>query len=695
MRREELCRVGLRISLVSLLLLVKTFFLCGQIKWDGGAGDGAWNNPLNWAGDNLPISTDDVILDNTFVQGSYKVTMPAGNVSVSIKTVSIIPALPDSITLELPKTNTISPGLQVTGSGFPLIIKDRGTLINASGSGTGASVVVADSIKIENGGCYIHRTARAHAALVMSLSKAPGTEEGIFWFDVPDVSSTISLSNRTFGKLRLSAFSAGGSLNYTAASTQKIRVRSDLVIDVGVKLNLNCSDTFHISRDLLQVGGTLNLSSSSRLLVMAVGGRIDVAAGGLVTETGSALPVLLLNGSASQTISFEGSLTNQVVIRLNNSSGVSLQHPLNISYLFDLKKGRITTDASNLLTITAGASILADSLKLDTYVNGPIRFEGLSSNYRLVPVGGSGELRWIALKRATGSFTLSYHRADGRLIDERVVDVHHISGQEYWDVKAENGSSSADVELSFNDANQSRVTDLSSLHVARLTTNGWVDAGSQLTHGSAGGRGSVVSDLQQFSLPGASNLFTLASSDPNQNPLPLLNTVVEVQPGPHEFILQFHATGCFKVELQRREPGTEFRRIDIKQYGQHTSEDRIDSFKIAGSTVGTVYRLAYFAIDSVIRFSRELMFKSAEDLDFECRMTLYNEQLKLRLNVPGSMDISLAVYDLSGRLLLRKLLVIQKGRQLVSVPLELNRQRLIVVRLGWQRGQSSVILPVR
>src|SRR6476661_10232377 len=109
MRSVELCRVGLRISLVSLLLLVKAFFLCGQIKWDGGAGDGAWNNPLNWAGDNLPISTDDVILDNSFVPGSYKVMLPTGNVAVAIKSLSIIPALPDSITLELPKTNTVSP----------------------------------------------------------------------------------------------------------------------------------------------------------------------------------------------------------------------------------------------------------------------------------------------------------------------------------------------------------------------------------------------------------------------------------------------------------------------------------------------------------------------------------------------------------------------------------------------------------
>src|SRR6478736_4337189 len=163
MGRVMLRFVGLRISLVSLLLLVK-IFLCGQIKWDGGAGDGQWSNPVNWTGDILPTTSDDVILDNSFSSSSYKVSFAPGNVSVSIRSIVIAPSPTDSIVLELPKSNTISPGLQLTGSVYPLIIKNRGTLINASGSTSGASILVADSIRIENGGTYIHRTSRAHAA---------------------------------------------------------------------------------------------------------------------------------------------------------------------------------------------------------------------------------------------------------------------------------------------------------------------------------------------------------------------------------------------------------------------------------------------------------------------------------------------------------------------------------------------------
>ena len=47
-------------------------------------------------------------------------------------------------------------------------------------------------------------------------------------FDVPVVSSTLSLSGRTFGKLILRAESvAAGALKYTAAGTMGVKIRGD------------------------------------------------------------------------------------------------------------------------------------------------------------------------------------------------------------------------------------------------------------------------------------------------------------------------------------------------------------------------------------------------------------------------------------------------------------------------------------
>ena len=34
----------------------------GTATWDGEGGDGLWSNPLNWSGDTLPQSGDDIII---------------------------------------------------------------------------------------------------------------------------------------------------------------------------------------------------------------------------------------------------------------------------------------------------------------------------------------------------------------------------------------------------------------------------------------------------------------------------------------------------------------------------------------------------------------------------------------------------------------------------------------------------------
>ncbi|MCA9284578.1 MAG: hypothetical protein KDA22_05160, partial [Phycisphaerales bacterium] len=60
-RRSDGCRLA-----ATLLIAC---FLCGTsaasadtVAWDGGGGDGAWGNPLNWSGDLLPGPNDDVVI---------------------------------------------------------------------------------------------------------------------------------------------------------------------------------------------------------------------------------------------------------------------------------------------------------------------------------------------------------------------------------------------------------------------------------------------------------------------------------------------------------------------------------------------------------------------------------------------------------------------------------------------------------
>src|SRR5882672_7752180 len=107
-----------------LLLIGFCVFLCSlnaQVKWDGEGGDGLWSTAANWVADKIPITTDDVLLDNSLVAGNFIVSLLAGNVSTTVNSLSITPGVSNNITLILPSTNTSSAGFTAVGSNDAVI----------------------------------------------------------------------------------------------------------------------------------------------------------------------------------------------------------------------------------------------------------------------------------------------------------------------------------------------------------------------------------------------------------------------------------------------------------------------------------------------------------------------------------------------------------------------------------------------
>src|SRR5258708_3139343 len=154
----------------SLTLVIFSLFsfslLKAQLKWDGGGNDGQWLNAANWVGDKLPSSTDDVVLDNSIQHTAYSVTLPAGNTAIILKSITITPDAGLTLELKIPSLNTAVPALSITGQGNGLIINNGGIFRNASGASSGAPLLVSDSIRINNGGLFIHNTQRSHASNV-------------------------------------------------------------------------------------------------------------------------------------------------------------------------------------------------------------------------------------------------------------------------------------------------------------------------------------------------------------------------------------------------------------------------------------------------------------------------------------------------------------------------------------------------
>jgi hypothetical protein len=510
----------------ALLLLVITSFSplysTSQIRWDGGGGDSAWTTAANWAGDILPAATDNVLLDNSLAPGNYTVILPAGSAVVTVRSLTIQPATHYNIEVLLPVASTATPAFIATGPGYGLQVTAGGIFRNASGITSGMALQVADSVKIFNGGKYIHQCLGAHSSLVQVLSTAAGTEEGIFEFDIPDASTTVSLSNRTYGKLVFSAVANGGGAGYTAAGTNPIIIRSDLEIGAGVALTLNFSDTLFINRHFIQHGGTFNVGSAVRSLVTTIRGNIQQNAG-VVRETGNgALPEIKAAGITPQLMKFGGSITDSITVTIDNAAGVTLQSAVSLPFKLRLINGRVTSSALCLLTLLPGCVLEADSVLNNSFINGPLRKEGLqATNHFLFPVGKDQVQRWVALKNATGHFTVEFIKSNPSLLNGACgPGIHHISTVEHWSLRADAVPlPSANVEISFNDANSGGVTDLSTLRIAQLAGGTWTNAGNTAVTGAAGGSGSVVSNA--ITLFDPLGYFTLAGSTGTSNPLPL------------------------------------------------------------------------------------------------------------------------------------------------------------------------------
>ncbi|HSZ33326.1 MAG TPA: hypothetical protein VK772_08440 [Puia sp.] len=498
-------------------------------SWTGFGGDSDWSNPINWSNGSLPLPTDDVLLDNTSLPVSYQIYLP--DIVVVLKTLHIIPSPGRNIELILPNTNVSLDALTVTGPGYGIELNAGAIFRNASGLSSGESLMIADSIMIHDGGRYIHQTRAAHAnGILKLLSIAPGTEQGVFDFDVPRSSYTISVSNRIYGSLELHATALGGAVNYTGTGANSLIVRGNLRIGTNVSMSMDLSGSngnIFIYGDFIQEGGQLNLATGvGDNTVCRINGDVYQSANATITESNGGNPVLELNGNRSQAVAMAGKITNQVGFRINNLAGSVLNVPLTLPWLLILEKGTLYSSATALLSLDVNCNVETDSsASPGSYVDGPLCKLGLAGqDHFLFPVGKDGNIRWIELKTAIGDFTVEYIHQNPNMIGTAIgPGLNHLSELEYWTI-IKNGvkDSQSKIELSFSSAQSGGVTDPNYLNVAEFQSGEWEDAG----HGGITGnsiRGSVLSSETDFS----AIQYTLASTVNFENPLP--NITIDLQ----------------------------------------------------------------------------------------------------------------------------------------------------------------------
>ncbi len=511
------------IYLISLCCAGNSF--AAIITWDGGGGDGLWATAANWVGNIVPGPGDDVILDNAVVLATYTVTLPGGAVTTTVSTLTITPSAANNITLTLPNSNTANPGLSVTGMGDGLVLNNGAVLKNSSLAIAGSGVSITNSFRINNGGHYIHNTGRGNAAIVSQLSIAAGTELGEFEFDIPDLGGSyiLSLSGRTFGSLTLSGLS-GTNITYIGSGSMILTVRGNLRIANTARLSISLSADIQVQGScFVGSNSVFNLQTSGNNNLVRVRGH--VTSNGSITESGTGLPVLELNGSSNQNLLIAGGILSDVTLKINNPAGILVITTFSLAYKLQLTNGKLNTASpARVLVMEAGSSVIGGSNL--SFVEGPVRKRG-NTDF-IFPVGAGSIYAPIGIGNVSGedpsdAFTAKYIRVDPRSVYgvNYQSPIDHVSMVEYWSLLQSSGTATKKIALAVNP--ESFATNLNTLLVARYNTGDgeWKNEGLNTVvagppfppYVTGSITGNAVSNF---------GIFTLATTDPpGINPLPL------------------------------------------------------------------------------------------------------------------------------------------------------------------------------
>ncbi len=329
-------------KILLIILSLLTFSAQSQPKkWTNATGNNTWSTPNNWLPTGSPGSTDDVIFDNAYVSGSYIIDLPSGATTTIINTLAITPDAGNTIRLRLPSSNNGQPGFAINSTtGDIMQINDGGIFENTSGAPSSPSISIPGTVRINNGGRYLHNTISTASAIVTHLSLVPGTELGVIEYGQGSNNSLLS-SGVTYNSIELSSTSTK---SFSFSGNSPTLIRGLMKINTGVTFTSLKNGSIDIAGDLI-INGLFDFSPSS---------------------TGTVDRSLVFNGSSNQNISGSGAFTQG-----NNFRNL------------EINRGAIVTLLRNLDISNTADSILIDTAA--TFRMGQYVIDG-ASNFRASPL---------------------------------------------------------------------------------------------------------------------------------------------------------------------------------------------------------------------------------------------------------------------------------------------------------------------
>ena len=586
------------------------------VRWDGGAGTTSWFDAANWEGDMAPGNDADVVLDHTFVAGSYQVllqaaktTVPTVEPAVSILSLTVKPNGGEAITFEIPALNTNGSALTITRDGpkdIALAIYEKGIVANSTGAGSsaGAGLVIVGSnptMYLYNGGTYRHYTNRSHVAVLDNLAAVSGTDNGRWEFRLATTSSSsLALSKRSYPTLVLRANPATTTTSYTGSSSA-LTIRGGLVVEPTVTFAPNVTGDLSIAGSL-DVQGTLKFAPKTKN----------------VPTTGR----LVLNGTSPQIISASAlnretafSLSAGVTVQVNNPGGVILTTPVTVPGALQLTVGLLNTDDTNVLTLAAGATVSGGGP--GSFVNGPLDYAAAGPATLRFPLGriNAAGIAYrpltLTLTKLTAATTFRAVQVEGRATGSPKGELTRVNQARYFSLTPTPALApdafAGSVTLSFGKDDRVTNPEANTLVIGNNDGAGWANM-NRSAYSGTGAEGTLTSGpLTSF------GWVTLSSTDPNnaQNPLPVELTVFTAQRGLTGALLRWTTASelnCQEFKVLRSFDGQTF--AQLGRLPGHGTINQPQTYQYADATLGaagTYYRLRQVdadgrTTDSPVRF---------------------------------------------------------------------------------------------
>lgn len=427
--------------------------------------------------------------------------------------------------------------------------------------------------------------------------------------------------------------------------------------------NLPLSGTIATNINNLTVtDGQINLNLTGGVNVK---GNILITANGILGFNATAGSVNFV-GSTPQIISNAGILTfgSNTDVLFNNAAGFILNNNITLNKLVTLSAGVVTITNPIVLTLNATATIAGVSNA--SFVNGGIKKIG-NTPFKF-PVGdvagpfsGYVPIEISAPGSITDEYTAEYKRASAVAVNNNfAAALSRVSSVDHWSLDRTSGTAGVDVTLYWTSQSSSNgsalyINDLSKLVVAHYNgTSQWDTYGGFANGGSGFAAGSVTWAGINFFSPNP-NLFSLGSTDPVFNLLPVTLNYLQGSKQNKSNILTWKIT-CDNNDniniLVERSADNNFFYALKNIYADRLQCQQPFNFTDTAPLYGmNYYRLKITDAQGKITFSAAIAILNKEN-DFDIVglfPSLVNNEAVLHIAAPQSAKMNVIIRDITGK----------------------------------------------